>query len=515
MDGFIYARVSSKEQEREGFSIPAQLDLLRQYAKDRGIGLVQEFTEAETAKRSGRAQFQALIKAVKAHKKPAAILVEKTDRLYRNFKDYVELESLMHERGLEVHLVKEGDVLTATSTSHLKFIHGIKVLMAKNYIENLSEEIRKGISTKAKRGGWFTNAPYGYRMKSGELVIQDEEALFVRRAYEVYSSGRLGLDACADELRAMGLIFKPATPRIPKTNLARLLAARVYVGEVQYKGETYPGKHTPIIDRALWDRVQAALRRTGQKASLSKRPIKYQDLFTCGGCGSVITGDAKKGGKYVYYQCSNARHKRGCSEESITEAFIDRHIETFIQSLSLDSWLVEAIYKAVEGLDKTLKTTQQTQRRQLADKIEQAQRKLRQAYHDRLDGLITDSEYSEVAKVFKAKIEALQDELGAIGSADVGFYDLARKLVEIPIRLSSRWSSALDTEKLVILKILRSNFYVKHRKIHLEPVSAVGLFFKDIDFKHGGGDGTLGEKIISFISKHRDAIRTLYSSLAA
>src|SRR4051794_26079475 len=66
------------------------------------------------------------------------MLVEKTDRLYRNLKDWVTLDEL----DVEVHFPKEGVVLSRESRSSEKFMHGIKVLMAKNYIDNLSEETR-------------------------------------------------------------------------------------------------------------------------------------------------------------------------------------------------------------------------------------------------------------------------------------------------------------------------------------------------------------------------------------
>lgn len=71
--------------------------------------------------------------------------MEKIDRLYRNFRDYVLLEDL----DLVIHLVKENEVLSKDSRSHTKFIHGIKVLMAKNYVDNLSKEVIKGMDQKA------------------------------------------------------------------------------------------------------------------------------------------------------------------------------------------------------------------------------------------------------------------------------------------------------------------------------------------------------------------------------
>ena len=57
----IYARVSSKEQEKEGFSIPAQLKLLKEYASANGFAVVQEYVDVETAKQTGRAAFGEMV----------------------------------------------------------------------------------------------------------------------------------------------------------------------------------------------------------------------------------------------------------------------------------------------------------------------------------------------------------------------------------------------------------------------------------------------------------------------
>jgi site-specific DNA recombinase len=134
----IYARVSSKEQDREGFSIPAQCKLLRDYAVQQRFNIVQEFIDVETAKATGRTNFTEMVKYLRKHPGIRTILVEKTDRLYRNLKDWVTLDEL----DVEIHLAKEGVILSRDSRSSEKFMHGIKVLMAKNYIDNLSEEGR-------------------------------------------------------------------------------------------------------------------------------------------------------------------------------------------------------------------------------------------------------------------------------------------------------------------------------------------------------------------------------------
>jgi len=117
----IYARVSSKEQEKEGFSIPAQLKLLKEYAAAQGFSVAQEYVDVETAKQTGRAAFGEMIAYLKTHPAVRVLLVEKTDRLYRNLKDWVTVDELE----VEIHFPREGVVLSRDSRSSEKFMHGI------------------------------------------------------------------------------------------------------------------------------------------------------------------------------------------------------------------------------------------------------------------------------------------------------------------------------------------------------------------------------------------------------
>src|SRR5437879_2981003 len=86
---FAYARVSSREQQEEGFSIPAQLRRLHDYADDNNLVIAQEFVDIETAKTPGRKAFDPMVESVRHLRTRPIILVEKTDRLYRNFRDAV------------------------------------------------------------------------------------------------------------------------------------------------------------------------------------------------------------------------------------------------------------------------------------------------------------------------------------------------------------------------------------------------------------------------------------------
>jgi site-specific DNA recombinase len=136
----IYARVSSKEQEKEGFSIPAQIKLLTRYAVEKRFKIVREFRDVETAKQSGRVGFNEMVSFLKKTPECRIILAEKTDRLYRNLRDWVTLDDMTD---LEIHFVKEGVIVSRDSRSNEKFMHGIKVLMAKQYCDNLSRKLAR------------------------------------------------------------------------------------------------------------------------------------------------------------------------------------------------------------------------------------------------------------------------------------------------------------------------------------------------------------------------------------
>ena len=180
-----YCRVSSKDQEREGFSIPSQQKLLHQYARDQRLTIVQEFVDVETAKQAGRTGFGEMLAFLKANPACRTILVEKTDRLYRNLKDWVTVDDL----AIAVHFVKEGVTISKESRSSDKFLHGIKVLMAKNYIDNLGEEVKKGMREKAEQGHWPSMAPIGYINNPATHRIQPDpiRAPVIAEVFRLYA----------------------------------------------------------------------------------------------------------------------------------------------------------------------------------------------------------------------------------------------------------------------------------------------------------------------------------------
>src|SRR5258708_17648496 len=190
-EAVIYARGSSKDQEGEGYSIPAQLKLLGEYAQRNQFTIVREFVDVETAKIAGRKQFGEMLIFFSNTSACRVLIVEKTDRLYRNFRDCVTLEDL----DVEIHLPKEGQVISKDSKSQAKLVHGIQVVIARNYIENLREEVKKGMREKAEQGIYPSRPPFGYRNNKVEhsIEVDPQKSPAATKLFELYATGQHSL----------------------------------------------------------------------------------------------------------------------------------------------------------------------------------------------------------------------------------------------------------------------------------------------------------------------------------
>jgi DNA invertase Pin-like site-specific DNA recombinase len=232
----IYARVS-KQGAGGRLQHTRQRELLRKYAIDRGLEVSQEFVDVESAKTIGRPGFAAMVEYLKRRPGRNVVLTEKTDRLYRNLKDYVTMDDL----GVEIHMVKENDVLTKTSRSAERFMHGIRVLMAKNYIDNLSEEVKKGLHTKASQKLWPSFAPPGYRnavSEDGKRIIVPDPVLgpIVTRLFTWFATGQYSLKSLAKKTYEQGFRFRKSGNRIPISTLHKILRKRICTGDFDYAG---------------------------------------------------------------------------------------------------------------------------------------------------------------------------------------------------------------------------------------------------------------------------------------
>lgn len=384
-----YARVSSKDQEREGFSIPAQQRLLQLYAEQNNIDIIEEYVDIESAKSTGRTNYVRMVSWLKRnHKTCNMILVEKTDRLYRNIKDFVDLDAM----DLVIHLVKEGTIFSKDARSTEKFMHGIRVLMAKNYIDNLSEESTKGMKEKARQGIWPTKSPLGYRNVEGSdgkkiMEIDPERAPIVQRLFEDAASGSYSLHALTERAREAGLRMKGTGGILRKASIHRILHNPLYTGEIHWHDEVHPGRHPPLVSRQLFDRVQDVLdgRNQNQREKERIHEFAFSGLIACGHCGCSLTAQIQKE-RYIYYHCTG--HKGDCGEPYVREEVLSEQFLAGLESLHID----DAVMTLMRSSLRESQNDQATYHREAIERLEaecaRLQKRIDQIYIDKLDGVI-------------------------------------------------------------------------------------------------------------------------------
>lgn len=401
----MYVRVSSDDQ-RDGFSIPAQIELLVEYARARDMHIVRVFEESMSAKASGRIEFNRMLKYLRNHPEVRTILVEKTDRLYRNFKDYATLDDSKYE----IHLVKENEILSKDSTSHQKLIHGLKVLLAKNFIDNLREETRKGRKKKAEEGYIVGGAPYGYTKTSKtEAKIDEHDGAFVKKAYELYATGKLSLEQVRQKLKTLGFLYKENQPLIHKSQLHRFLSNVYYTGRVPFEGEIFPGKFEPIVDVETFDRVQTLLRR--EKAAVHE--YLFLGLIKCGRCNHAVTGETRPvgGGSVTYYHCTGGARK--CKQRKIvlTEEYVKRAIQRALDKIELTeentTWLLSMLNTEMNHT----KVYSMKDKKIIGTELEHCNKMLDQLYADRLDKKISEELWQRKTTEMEAKVKELKNKL--------------------------------------------------------------------------------------------------------
>lgn len=453
-----YARVSSREQEREGYSIPAQQKLLREHVDKLGYELVREYQDAETARKVGRTSFQLMLEDARKGLFDV-LVVEKVDRLTRNFFDLAPIKKLIEQNGLEVHLIKEGEVLGPDSNSNTKFIFNIKVALAENYVDNLSEEIRKGLYEKAAQGWLPHQPPYGYVQKDRVIIVQPEKAAFVKRLYELYATGRYTFETLPDALYAEGYIYLPSKPKMPRQTLEKILKNPFYRGYFHYSEKEYVGKHERFISDELAARVDRVLGQRSHKHV--ENEFLYQGLITCEKCGCQVIADRKKG-KYIYYTCSNSR--RVCKREYVREEVINDAVDTLIQGMRLTpeqyQWFMKVmkesrqdeLYCHKEALD-LLKT-----------QYERTSEQLLNLYNRLEDGIIDQDTYYLKQQELTEKKRHLKAQIDKHDNANLNYQDRGAQIIELAKNAPVAYSRLPMAGKRELLKVLLSNFLLNGRE---------------------------------------------------
>jgi site-specific DNA recombinase len=440
----VLARVSSKEQQA-GFSLASQVKFLTAYAREHQLRVVKTFLIAETASRPEQRKIFNSAIAYAEECDIKNIVGEKVDRLTRNDRDKITINDWIGEDpDRKVHFVKNSLVLHRHSRSQERLNLDISVALAKNQVDNLREEVAKGVAEKLSQGWMPGRYPVGYktigRKSNAKIIIDPDKAPLVSTLFELYLHPDQSISSVTAEMRRRGLMSSKGTP-LPRSMIAKMLRHKFYLGLIPWDGDVYPGLHPAIIKRPVFDAVQNKLETRHAPRRRTHTPL-FRGMVRCGDCDSSISWGLHKG-RY-YGRCES---KKPCTRRSyIREDRLERRIVSLFDKL-LSPWQEIATWVADE-LENSQAKEREARRatiKQLRERRELLLRRESIAYEDRLDGRISSQRYDGVVVQIRDERVAVENELSRLDGSSVAeaiksearFLDLCQRAADIYRRASN------------------------------------------------------------------------------
>jgi site-specific DNA recombinase len=365
----IYTRKSTDHNlELEFNSLDAQREACEAYIKSQaheGWRLVPDHYDdgAFSGASLDRPALQQLLTEIRASKIDI-IVVYKVDRLTRSLADFAKLVELFDQHSVSFVSVTQS---FNTTSSMGRLTLNVLLSFAQFEREVIGERVRDKIAASKSKGIWVGGSvPLGYASANKKLVVIPEEAETVRLIFQRYLE--LGsIRDLADDLNRKGIRTRRQTLSTGKIRggirfgvggLAQLLRNRFYVGEVVYRGAVYPGEQEPILDRELFDAVQAKLAAGANTRQLKLRAspsILAGHIFDERGNRMTPTHTNKQGARYRYYVSHAILQNRNNEAGTVTR----------VSASEIEGTVIDALRKHLDA-DNSVRTE-----RQLIEQVEQ------------------------------------------------------------------------------------------------------------------------------------------------
>jgi DNA invertase Pin-like site-specific DNA recombinase len=341
----LYARKSTEQEDKQVLSIDSQIKEMERMAVAESLEIVVMKKESHSAKEAGqRPVFNEIVEELKQGKY-SGILTWAPDRIARNAGDLGRIVDLMDQKSLiEIRTFSQ----KFTNTPNDKFMLMILGSQAKLENDNKVINVKRGLRARAEMGLWPCVAPTGYLNsknvdKRCHIEIDPHRAPIIRKVYEKIAyekwSGRKIHSWLKNDIKFKARSGKPLT----LSNIYLLLRNTFYYGTFEYPrggGQWYQGKHTPIVTKELFDKVQECLIDYSDRRE--HKDFAFTRLMSCGLCGSGITVDEKfkklKNGsinQHVYYGCCRF-HDKDCKSGWINETDLIEQLVVLMDKVDLD-----------------------------------------------------------------------------------------------------------------------------------------------------------------------------------
>ncbi|MDX9859258.1 MAG: recombinase family protein [candidate division Zixibacteria bacterium] len=412
----IYARKSTESEDRQVLSIDSQIRELRQYAQAKGWTIASVFSESKSAKSPGRPIFTKLMESVQAGKFDA-ILCWKLDRLARNPVDGGALIWALDEKTLHAILTPQREL---ANNGNDKFWLQLEFGMAKKYVDDLSDNVKRGNRAKLEQGWLPQCAPLGYRNdKETKTIVKDPERFaIVKRMWQHLLTGQYSVTeihrrAIEDWGLTNGVRSNGYGRPLARSAVHYLFRNPFYYGALRYNGVLYVGAHQPMISKRDFDKAQRILDIESMPKP-HRHSFTYTGLLRCGNCGAAITAEHKKnryGHRYIYYHCTRHKYPYDCAEKAIEERQLEKQLADWTSSISLPKGFLKWALAASDEMDREDGAAFQSEKPELRRKLSLLGSELDELLNMRLARLIDDDEFAKRKAALKERMAVLQERI--------------------------------------------------------------------------------------------------------
>src|SRR3989344_4624648 len=460
---FIYTRKSTDDKDRQVRSISDQLSELKELALKEQIDVVDVFVEKQTAKIQGRPVFNEMVTRMEAGE-ASGILAWHPDRLARNSIDGGKIIYLLDTEKIQ-------DLKFPTfwfdSTPQGKFMLNIAFGQSKYYVDNLSENIKRGHRQKLRKGIWPGFAPLGYlnNSRTKSIDVDKEKFVLVRKCFELYATGDNTLKNIKQFLADTGLDSYQGNV-LSTSCVQRMLKNPFYYGTFRFNGELYEGSHEPIISKKLFDEVQQVMNNRGKKKRKRKHEFAFSGFMKCGKCDCLITAETQKG--HIYYRCT--KKKQTCNEKYLREEALVEQMKSIIQKVSIpDDWagnmLAELDHEKASIQNEGISFVQNLKARKA--ETEQKIDRLLDIYIEG-KGISPDEYQAKKAKLLNEKAD-IDQEIRDFEEKGNNWLEPMREVILLSSQAKILLSQGDKTQIRAFLKNVGSNFMLNPKRLEISP----------------------------------------------
>ena len=339
---FLYARKSSESEDRQVASIQSQIDVLKEVAKQNNLEIVDVLFESKSAKAPGRTIFNKMIERISKNE-AQGIICWKLDRLARNPVDGGSI-SWMLQNGIIGHIKTYERGYYPTDNV---LMMSVEFGMANQFIRDLSQNVKRGLRTKAENGIFPAPAPIGYKnyTERGNITIIPDPERFdlVRKMFDLILTKNYSPVKILKIVNEEWNFKMPSGKKLGRSSIYNIFTKPFYCGIFEYpkgSGIWHKGIHKKMITEEEFDSVQIILGRKG-KPHPKTHIFAFTGLMRCAECGAIITAEDKikrqKNGnvhRYTYYHCTK-RKNPNCSQGCLEEKDLEKQILEILANIEI------------------------------------------------------------------------------------------------------------------------------------------------------------------------------------